>query len=118
MVLDRTEAGGSWFEGNSRLKNLWGFTDSPLYEGGGIETSGIAHTKDVLTNAALVLMVAGAVVSIVGYVRLGTSESCLLFATCVGTEYPFDLAALYAGLLLVAGGFAGIVIIWHSSRQM
>ncbi len=80
--------------------------------------SGSVHTKDFLTTATWVLMIAGAVLSIVGYARLGESYySCSPNRVCVTIEYPFDLAAIYAGLLLVSGGFAGFAIILRDSRR-
>ncbi len=70
---------------------------------------GSAHAKDFLTTVTWVLIVAGAVLSIVGYVRLG--------AGYYSTEAPFDLAAIYAGFTIMLGGFAGFAIVWHSSRS-
>jgi len=67
------------------------------------------HTRDFLTTVTWVVIVAGAVLSIVGYVRSGGGTR--------STEYPFDLAVVYSGLILMLGGFVGYAIVLLSSRN-
>jgi len=71
---------------------------------------GNAHGRDFLTALTWVVIVAGAVLSIVGYVRLGGAYyPCSLGGggLCYSTEYQFDLAAMFAGFTIMLGGFAG-----------
>ena len=71
---------------------------------------GSVHTNDFLTTLTWVVIVAGAVLSIVGYVRLGGAYypcSPGGGGLCYSTEYQFDLAAMFAGFTIMLGGFAG-----------
>src|SRR2546427_6409606 len=81
---------------------------------------GSVHTNDFLTTLTWVVIVAGAVLSIVGYVRLG--GACYPCSPgggglCYSTEYQFDLAAMLAGFTTMLGGFAGFAIVRHDSRK-
>jgi hypothetical protein len=67
---------------------------------------------------AKALIIAGLAPLIFGYARLSTPEYCSQGVTsCITTEFYLDLAALYVGLFLVAGGFASIAIISLYSRR-
>ena len=74
-----------------------------------IEMGDAVHTNDFLATLTWVVIVAGAVLSIVGYVRSGGGY--------YSTECPLDLAVVYAGLVLVLGGFVGYTIVMFSSRS-
>ena len=81
---------------------------------------GNAHGRDFLTTLTWVVIVAGAVLSIVGYVRLGGAYypcSPGGGGLCYSTEYQFDLAAMFAGFTIMLGGFAGFAIVRHDSRR-
>jgi len=83
-----------------------------------IEMGDAVHTNDFLATITWVLIVAGAVLSIVGYVRLGYYPcSPSGGGLCYNTLDPFDLAVVYAGVVLVLGGFVGYTIVMFSSRS-
>ncbi|SRR6266487_1714876 len=79
---------------------------------------GSVHTNDFLTTLTWVVIVAGAVFSIVGYVRLGYYPcSPSGGGLCYTTVDPFDLAVVYSVLVLVLEGFVGYTIVLLSSRS-
>ena len=81
---------------------------------------GNAHGRDFLTILTWVVIVAGAVLSIVGYVRLGGAYypcSPGGGGLCYSTEYQFDLGAMFAGFTTILGGFAGFAIVRYNSRR-
>ena len=81
---------------------------------------GNAHGRDFLTTLTWVVIVAGAVLSIVGYVRLGGAYypcSPGGGGLCYSTEYQFDVAAMFAGFTIMLGGFAGFTIVRRFSRR-
>ena len=87
---------------------------------GEIDMNGGVHASDFITTLTWVIILTGALLSILGYVRLGGAYypcSPAGGGLCYSTEYPFDLAAIYAGLLLILGGFAGFAIVSNSSRS-